>query len=563
MSAKDMLPKEADYTLPHLTKKQLNEDLEEFDHNMLSELLQTSPKALQVIRHTEKEALSALKIMHKLAVLPLTKQLANIAGHLWIRSLQNARAERNEMLLMHKFHDRKYIIPDKVISPAKKKSAGENMLDDGEEEKVAKKTRKKAAYEGGLVLEPKSGFYDRFVLLLDFQSLYPSIIQEFNICFTTVKRSSSQKLPNKGGNAIESTVDEIGKLPPREVKRGILPGILEELVRQRRNVKKQLNDTKDPLMKQQYDIQQRALKLSANSMYGCLGFTNSRFYAKPIAALITKKGRDTLQSAYNVASKELNLQVIYGDTDSLMINSNKDSLQEALEIANNLKQAINKTYEKLEIEIDGVFKCLLLLKKKKYAALKLKNPYSDKDGTAIDIKGLDMVRRDWCKLTKILSDEVLKELMSGKNSEEVTVAINKKFADYGQRLQHGKIRLSEFIITKQLTKSLSEYKDAQRQPHVRVAQWLIRKGENESNLIGHFIPYVICKGDQGLPFADRAHHPSEVQDKNLAIDTTWYATQQILPPLQRLLEHLKEFNLDDLPIQFGLDPKEHRIVRHQ
>jgi len=563
ISSKDMLPREADYTLPHLAKKQLNEDLEEFDHNMLSELLQSSGKALQVVRHTEKEALASLKIMHKLAVLPLTKQLANIAGHLWIRSLQNARAERNEMLLMHRFNDNKYIIPDKVISPIKKRSAGENILDDGEEEKAVKKTKKKAAYEGGLVLEPKSGFYDRYVLLLDFQSLYPSIIQEFNICFTTVKRSPSQKLPGRGGNTVENTSDEIGKLPSREVSRGILPAILEDLVKQRREIQRRLAHSNDTLMKQQYDIQQRAFKLSANSMYGCLGFSNSRFYAKPIAALITKKGRDTLQSAYNVASKELNLQVIYGDTDSLMINSNKDSLKDALEIAKSLKHEVNKTYTKLEIEVDGVFKCLLLLKKKKYAALKLKNSTSEKDGTIIDIKGLDMVRRDWCKLTKILSDEVLKELMSGKNSEEVAAAINKKFAEYGQKLQQGEIRLSDFIITKQLTKSLSEYKDAQRQPHVRVAQWLIRKGENESNLIGHFIPYVICKDTPGVQFADRARHPSEVQDGNHKIDTTWYATQQVLPPLQRLLEHLKEFNLDELPIQFGLDPKEHRIVRQQ
>jgi DNA polymerase alpha subunit A len=263
-----------------------------------------------------------------------------------------------------------------------------------------------------------------------------------------------------------------------------------------------------------------------------------------------------------VATKDMNLQVIYGDTDSLMVNTGKDNLQDALDIAKKVKEEINKKYTKLEIEVGGVFKSLLLLKKKKYAALKLKNPYDEKAGIFIDIKGLDMVRRDWCNLAKVLSDETLKELLSGRNSKEIALSLNGKFADYGNKLQNKQIKLSQFIINKQLTKPLADYKDAQRQPHVKVAQMLIKKGtESEANLVGHFIPYVICKGNTNLQFADRAFHPSEVHEKNLEVDTVWYASQQIIPPLQRLLEYLKEFNLDSLPIHFGLNPRFHKIIR--
>lgn len=129
--------------------------------------------------------------MSHLQIIPLTKQLTTIAGNLWFRSLQNARAERNEWLLMHEFSSRKFLCPDKKslnAKEAKKAQFGE----DGEENetggKKGGKKRGKAKYGGGLVLEPKAGFYDNIILLLDFNSLYPSIIQEYNLCFTTVNR---------------------------------------------------------------------------------------------------------------------------------------------------------------------------------------------------------------------------------------------------------------------------------------------------------------------------------------------------------------------------------------
>jgi DNA polymerase alpha subunit A len=115
--------------------------------------------------------------MLHLNILPLTKQLTTIAGNLWFRSLQNARAERNEMLLLHEFRAKKFLCPDKRTFTAKEAK----KLDFGDEDEAEKKTtgkgkRKKAQYGGGLVLDPKAGFYDNIILLLDFNSLYPSII---------------------------------------------------------------------------------------------------------------------------------------------------------------------------------------------------------------------------------------------------------------------------------------------------------------------------------------------------------------------------------------------------
>lgn len=138
---------------------------------------------MDYITHMEADTYFIAALALRTQILPLTKVLTNLAGNSWARTLTGTRAERNEYILLHEFHRNKYICPDKQFYKGRPK------VDEEADEDDSAATKKKDKYKGGLVFEPEKGLYDKFVLVMDFNSLYPSIIQEFNICFTTVERT--------------------------------------------------------------------------------------------------------------------------------------------------------------------------------------------------------------------------------------------------------------------------------------------------------------------------------------------------------------------------------------
>ena len=114
-----------------------------------------------------------------------------------------------------------------------------------------------------------------------------------------------------------------------------------------------------------------------------------------------------------------------------MINTGTNKLQDALEMGKKLKAEVNVLYKCLEIEIDGVFKSLLLLKKKKYAALNVVNFGTADEQIVKEVKGLDMVRRDWCPLSKNVGNRVLEEILSGKERENIVIVLNNYLSEIG------------------------------------------------------------------------------------------------------------------------------------
>ena len=278
-SAKELI-KEEDYSLSYLCQKFTKARASEFENSQIPLLFGNAARLCGLMKSLLLNVNATTQLMFSLQIIPLTHQISTISGLWWNRCLRSNRSERVEYYLLHGFHQLNFIVPDKQSK-----------------EKIGKRVSK---YEGGLVLEPKAGLYEDYILVLDFNSLYPSIIQEYNLCYTTVKRKKKgevevEEKPKEKEDAdgdivinedsqfvlpeLPDTVDEQSLAP--------LPKLIRYLVQKRREVKGLMKSEKDPLKVKQLDIKQLALKILANSMYGCLGFTNSRFCATKIASTVT------------------------------------------------------------------------------------------------------------------------------------------------------------------------------------------------------------------------------------------------------------------------------------
>ncbi|CAD7681867.1 unnamed protein product [Nyctereutes procyonoides] len=496
--------------------------------NMYSE----SSHLLYLLEHTWKDARFILQIMCELNVLPLALQITNIAGNIMSRTLMGGRSERNEFLLLHAFYENNYIVPDKQIFRKPQQKLGDEDEElDGDANKY-KKGRKKAAYAGGLVLDPKAGFYDKFVLLLDFNSLYPSIIQEFNICFTTVQRVASET---------QKVTEREKQVPCREPDVGL--------------------DLGSPGSGPGLKAASTTVELSTPShdvFHDCASALYSTFYSPKDIFFDTHLKTQILMHTKEMVQK-MNLEVIYGDTDSIMINTNSTDLEEVYKLGNKVKSEVNKLYKLLEIDIDGVFKSLLLLKKKKYGALVVEPTSDGNYSTKQELKGLDIVRRDWCDLAKETGNFVIGQILSDQSRDAIVENIQKRLIEIGENVLNGSVPVSQFEINKALTKDPQDYPDKKSLPHVHVALWMNSQGGRKMKA-GDTVSYVICQDGSNLTASQRAYAPEQLQKQdNLTIDTQYYLAQQIHPVVARICEPIDGIDAVLIATWLGLDPTQFRV----
>ena len=521
--------------------KELRNPLYDGHVNVTAKYFSTPDGVNNFCAFVEHDAQVAMDLMEKLSLIPLSKELTNAAGNLWNKTLTGSRSERIEFLLLHEFHKQKYILPDKLRSSGPKARGG-----------------KRPKYSGGLVLEPKSGFHHNYVLLLDFNSLYPSIILEKNICFTNFLYNDDEKEAHKSDKTI-------------------LPQVIQSLLDKRRSAQRKMEQATG-VQRWQLDMKQRALKLTANSTYGCLGFVFSRFYCKQMAESITVEGRNILTLTKQLIENNLRYSVIYGDTDSVMIATDSTDYEESMKKGEEIKQQVNDSFKKgkgkLEIDVDGLFRRMLLLRKKKYGALIHTKNKEGKIVAKLELKGLDMVRRDWCDLSRNVSQYIIDQILrpdedvnctTQPTPEEIVSNIHTHLREIADDVRNNRVSLDQFVLSKALTKEPEQYTDAINHPHVQVALEMKRNGQ--AVRLQQRIPFVITlkkDGTSSAKVSERAVHPEvfveEHKKGSMDLDYEWYLSQQVFPPVSRLCEHLQQTDRALLAECLGLEKKYYRVT---
>ncbi|WP_256079593.1 DNA polymerase II [Massilia sp. YIM B04103] len=372
---------------------------------------------------------------------------------------------------------------------------------------------------GGFVMDSRSGLYDS-VLVLDYKSLYPSIIRTFLI--DPVGLVEGMRDPDSA-----ATVPGFrGARFARE--KHCLPAIVRQIWQGRDAAKREKNA---PLS--------QALKIIMNAFYGVLGSSGCRFFDPRLASSITMRGHEIMHRTRELIEAQ-GYQVIYGDTDSTFVwlkSAHEEA--EAEKIGRQLVRHVNGWWDKhlredfglenaLELEYEAHYRRFLMPtirgseegSKKRYAGLISRADGSDE----IVYKGLETVRTDWTPLAQQFQRDLYERIFKGEPYRDYV-------RDYVERTVSGEFD-EMLVYRKRLRRPLEEY---QRNvpPHVRAAriadEFNQRQGRPLQYQNGGWIRYVITTAG-----------PEPLETQRSPIDYEHYLSRQLQPVADAILPFLRD-----------------------
>jgi DNA polymerase delta subunit 1 len=400
---------------------------------------------------------------------------------------------------------------------------------------------------GGAVADPIRGYYQTPIYTLDFASLYPSVMIADNVCYTTIV---SQQWAE--GNL----VPEQYTLPPddiepnwvfvtREVQDGILPRILRNVLAARNRVKgmlKAVDRKKDPLLHGVYDGRQLALKLVANSLYG---FLKAHMLTDPrLMSSVTARGREMIGITGDVVRNDFNARVVYGDTDSVMVDFGIGmDLWRGKELAEQCSALATSRFKPPNLlEFETIKVRSIYLMKKRYAALEVEwlkdgETYDDVVARAkLTSKGIQSKRRDNAPIGRETEKRVLEMILRENNLDGVPDYIKSVI----RQIMEDRVDVSKFIITKGLSKAVY----AGKQQHVELANRIAARSHLTGETpyaTGDRVPYVMVSGvakksgSGAMKGYELAEDPMFAMKNGVPIDKEYYIYKQVMAGTLRVL----------------------------
>ncbi|RKP30691.1 DNA/RNA polymerase [Metschnikowia bicuspidata] len=406
-----------------------------------------------------------------------------------------------------------------------------------------------------LIMEPESGFYKSPLVVLDFQSLYPSIMIAYNYCYSTLLGKIEGFQPNRnpvgymshhplpdGILEILRINDGINISPnglmfvSAKFRKSILSRMLQEILNMRINVKtvaELFSDEKE--FQKVYNSKQLALKLIVNVTYGYTSASFSgRMPSSDIADAIVATGREIMQKAIDVIdSSGVNAKVVYGDTDSLFVYFPGKSKNDAFKYGRELARKVTEVFpDPIKLKFEKVYHPCVLLAKKRYVGNCFES--EAQKASMFEAKGIETIRRDGVPAQLKMVGKSLRILFESKNLSSVRKYVVQQF----QKIFQNRVNVSDFCFSKEVRHG--QYRNEKYLPSGAViAKRLVKADARREPQYRERVPYLVVQDSHKERVKDRSVTPEEYvksfkTNSPMLLDHEYYISRVLIPPLERI-----------------------------
>ncbi|KAL2017597.1 hypothetical protein VTK56DRAFT_1917 [Thermocarpiscus australiensis] len=540
------------YTMENVVWHLLHRRIPHYSWRSLTDwYLSGRPRDLsKVLRYYLRRTRMDLEILEANELIPRTSEQARILGVDFFSVFSRGSQFKVESIMFRIAKPENFLL----VSPSRKQVGAQNALECLP-----------------LVMEPQSAFYPSPLLVLDFQSLYPSVMIAYNYCYSTfLGRIVNWRGTNKMGfteykrreGLLRLLKDYINIAPngmmyvKAEIRKSLLAKMLTEILETRVMVKSGMKlDKDDRTLQKLLNNRQLALKLLANVTYGYTSASFSgRMPCSEIADSIVQTGRETLERAiaYIHSVERWGAEVVYGDTDSLFVYLKGRTREQAFEIgAEMAKEITNMNPRPVKLKFEKVYHPCVLLAKKRYVGYKYES--RDQAVPEFDAKGIETVRRDGTPAEQKIEEKVLKILFETADLSQV----KKYFQAQCSKIMRGSVSVQDFCFAKEV--KLGTYSGkGPGPPGALISTKRMLEDARAEPQYGERVPYVVISGAPGARLIDRCVAPEELlNNPHASLDAEYYISKNIIPPLERI------FNLVGANVRAWYDelPKVQHIRR--